>query len=104
VETTELHTILSLPTGIYYANGVKVNVLCFDIRPASKETATREVWYHDYQTNIHHTLKRKPLRFGDLAGIRHKRKKTWHPEKHPERQPPSALFPIPPLTRAGGSH
>jgi len=44
METTELHTILRLPTGIFYANGVKANVLFFDNRPASKETATKEVW------------------------------------------------------------
>jgi type I restriction enzyme M protein len=92
METTELHTILRLPTGIFYANGVKANVLFFDNRPASKETATKDVWYYDYRTNIHHTLKRKPLRLEDLAefiacynpGNRQKRKETWHPEKNPK--------------------
>jgi type I restriction enzyme M protein len=91
METTELHTILRLPTGIFYANGVKANVLFFDNRPAGKDTATKEVWYYDYRTNIHHTLKRKPLRFEDLSdfiacynpGNRHKRKETWHAEKNP---------------------
>jgi type I restriction enzyme M protein len=90
METTELHTILRLPTGIFYANGVKANVLFFDNRPASKATATKEVWYYDYRTNIHHTLKRKPLRLEDLAEFiacynpenRHKRKETWHAEKN----------------------
>jgi type I restriction enzyme M protein len=92
METTELHTILRLPTGIFYANGVKANVLFFDNRPASKETATKEIWYYDYRTNIHHTLKRKPLRFEDLAEFitcynpanRHQRQETWHAEKNPE--------------------
>lgn len=92
METTELHTILRLPTGIFYANGVKANVLFFDNRAASKEVATKEVWYYDYRTNIHHTLKRKPLRFEDLADFiacynpanRHQRTETWHPEKNPE--------------------
>ena len=92
METTELHTILRLPTGIFYANGVKANVLFFDNRSASKNTATHEVWYYDYRTNIHHTLKRKPLRFDDLAEFitcynpenRQKRKATWHPEKNPD--------------------
>lgn len=92
METAELHTILRLLTGIFYANGVKANVLFFDNRPASKETATKEVWYYDYRTNIHHTLKRKPLRVEDLADFiacynpenRHKRKETWHAEKNPE--------------------
>ncbi len=92
METADLHTILRLPTGIFYAQGVKANVLFFDNRPAGKDTATKEVWYYDYRTNIHHTLKRKPLRFEDLADFvacynpenRHKRKETWHAEKNPE--------------------
>ncbi|MDD2219336.1 MAG: N-6 DNA methylase [Desulfoplanes sp.] len=58
METTELHTILRLPTGIFYANGVKANVLFFDNRPAQKEPWTKEVWIYDYRTNIHHTLKK----------------------------------------------
>ena len=66
LETTNLHTILRLPTGIFYAQGVKANVLFFDNQPASKEPWTKEVWYYDYRTNIHHTLKRKPLHLEDL--------------------------------------
>lgn len=92
METTELHTILRLPTGIFYANGVKANVLFFDNRAAQKTSATKEVWYYDYRTNIHHTLKRKPLRLDDLKEFiecynpknRHKRKATWDEEKNPE--------------------
>jgi type I restriction enzyme M protein len=66
LETTDLHTILRLPTGIFYANGVKANVLFFDNQPARAEPWTREVWVYDYRTNIHHTLKKKPLRYEDL--------------------------------------
>jgi type I restriction enzyme M protein len=92
LQTTELHTILRLPTGIFYANGVKANVLFFDNRAASKEPWTREVWYYDYRTNIHHTLKKKPLRFGDLQEFiacynppnRHARKETWDEQGNPE--------------------
>ena len=92
METTDLHTILRLPTGIFYAQGVKANVLFFDNRPAGKDTATKEVWYYDYRTNIHHTLKRKPLRYEDLEDFvkcynpenRKKRQETWHPVKNPE--------------------
>ena len=62
MENTELHTILRLPTGIFYANGVKANVLFFDNQAASPNPWTKEVWYYDYRTNIHHTLKKKPLR------------------------------------------
>ncbi len=85
METTDLHTILRLPTGIFYANGVKANVLLFDNHAASKEPWTKEVWFYDYRTNIHHTLKKKPLRFEDLQDFitcynppnRHERKESW---------------------------
>jgi len=92
LETCDLHTILRLPTGIFYAQGVKANVLFFDNRPAGKSVATKEVWYYDYRTNIHHTLKRNPLRLENLRdfidcyrpGNRHKRKPTWDAEKNPD--------------------
>ncbi len=92
LETTELHTILRLPTGIFYANGVKANVLFFDNHAASKEPWTKEVWIYDYRTNIHHTLKKKPLRFEDLQEFitcynpanRHKRSETWNEQSNPE--------------------
>ena len=85
LETTELHTILRLPTGIFYANGVKANVLFFDGRPSSKEVQTKEVWVYDYRTNVHHTLKKNPLKLEDLKDFitlynpknRNKRKETW---------------------------
>lgn len=92
LENTDLHTILRLPTGIFYANGVKANVLFFDNHEASKDPWTKEVWYYDYRTNIHHTLKKKPMRFDDLADFvqcynpanRHDRTETWHAEDAPE--------------------
>ena len=92
LENTDLHTILRLPTGIFYAHGVKANVLFFDNREASPNPWTKEVWYYDYRTNIHHTLKKKPLRFEDLAEFiqcynpqnRNKRKATWHQDKNPD--------------------
>jgi len=92
METSELHTILRLPTGIFYANGVKANVLFFDNRPALKEPWTREVWIYDYRTNIHHTLKKKPMRFEHLQDFiacinpenRHDRKETWSADTNPE--------------------
>jgi len=46
---------------------VKANVLFFDNKSAAKEPWTKEIWYYDYRTNIHHTLKRKPMRFEDLS-------------------------------------
>jgi type I restriction enzyme M protein len=66
LDTTNLHTILRLPTGIFYANGVKANVLFFDGKPSSKDPWTKEVWVYDYRTNIHHTLKKNPLKLEDL--------------------------------------
>jgi len=92
LETTELHTILRLPTGIFYANGVKANVLFFDNREASKDPWTKDIWFYDYRTNIHHTLKKKPLRFEDLEEFiacynplnRHERKESWDEEANPE--------------------
>jgi len=85
MKTTDLHTILRLPTGVFYAQGVKANVLFFDNKPASKEAHTKEVWFYDYRTNIHHTLKKKPLTTSDLEDFvkvynpqnRHKRTETW---------------------------
>jgi len=92
MENTELHTILRLPTGIFYANGVKANVLFFDNRAASPDPWTKEVWYYDYRTNIHHTLKKKPLRSDDLQDFigcynsenRHQRAETWNEQSNPE--------------------
>ena len=92
LKTAELHTILRLPTGIFYAQGVKANVLFFDNHEASKDPWTKEVWYYDYRTNIHHTLKQKPMPFEHLAEFiecyrpknRHKRKATWNADSNPE--------------------
>lgn len=92
LETTDLHTILRLPTGIFYAQGVKANVIFFDNKPASKEPWTKEIWVYDYRTNIHHTLKRNPLRTEDLQDFvdcykpenRHKRIETFNAESNPE--------------------
>jgi type I restriction enzyme M protein len=66
LETTNLHTILRLPTGIFYKQGVKANVLFFDNKPASKDPWTKEMWFYDFRTNIHFTLKKNPLKLEDL--------------------------------------
>jgi len=88
LETTDLHSILRLPTGIFYAHGVKANVLFFDNKPASKNPWTREVWVYDYRTNIHHTLKKNRMDYEVLIDFvqcynpenRHQRKETWSAE------------------------
>jgi type I restriction enzyme M protein len=62
----DVHTLLRLPTGIFYAQGVKANVLLFDRRPASETASTRTVWVYDLRTNVHFTLKQNPLRYEHL--------------------------------------
>ncbi|MDQ6934370.1 MAG: type I restriction-modification system subunit M [Actinomycetota bacterium] len=58
----DLHTMLRLPTGIFYAQGVKANVLFFDKKPASEQPWTSRLWVFDLRTNQHFTLKQHPLR------------------------------------------
>jgi type I restriction enzyme M protein len=62
----DLHTILRLPTGIFYAQGVKANVLFFQRKPATEIPWTRKVWFYDLRTNVHITLKTNPLKRSDL--------------------------------------
>jgi type I restriction enzyme M protein len=62
----DLHTILRLPTGIFYAQGVKANVVFFDRKPAAADPWTKSTWVYDLRTNMHFTLKTKPLRSADL--------------------------------------
>jgi type I restriction enzyme M protein len=84
LETADLHTILRLPTGIFYAQGVKANVIFFERKAASKQIQTREVWIYDYRTGVKHTLKKNPLRESGLDGFvacynpenRHRREET----------------------------
>jgi type I restriction enzyme M protein len=58
----DVHTLLRLPTGVFYAQGVKANVLFFDRKPASETPSTRAIWVYDLRTNMHFTLKENPLR------------------------------------------
>ena len=84
LERTNLHTILRLPTGIFYANGVKVNVLFLE-----NGKKTKDIWFYDYRTNVHHTLKKHSLQFEHLKGFidcyhsndRNKTNESWSSEK-----------------------
>lgn len=67
LEETNLHTVLRLPTGIFYAQGVKSNVLFFDKKKHREEIGTKEIWFYDYRTNIHHTPKNNPITFKHLS-------------------------------------
>ena len=91
LQTTDLHTILRLPTGIFYKPGVKANVIFFDKRPASPEMQTKNVWIYDLRTNVHFTLKQNPMTDRDLEDFiscynpqnRYERTETWS-EDNPE--------------------
>jgi type I restriction enzyme M protein len=91
METCDLHTILRLPTGLFYAQGVKANVLFFDKKEASTKTHTKKIWFYDLRTNIHFTIKTNPLAEKDLedfvacycADDKSERKETWS-EKNPD--------------------
>ncbi len=84
----DVHTLLRLPTGIFYAQGVKANVLFFDRRAGSDTAATKELWIYDLRTNVHFTLKEHPLSYEDLAEFitcynpqnRYERTETWSGE------------------------
>jgi type I restriction enzyme M protein len=81
----EVHTLLRLPTGLFYAQGVKANVIFFDKKPASETPWTQKLWIYDLRTNQHFTLKTNPLRTDDLkefvtlynAANRNARTATW---------------------------
>jgi type I restriction enzyme M protein len=81
----DVHTLLRLPTGVFYAQGVKANVLFFDRKPASERPWTEKLWIYDLRTNTNLTLKQNPLSREDLAEFvecfhaanRHDRQPTW---------------------------
>lgn len=85
LESNDLHTIIRLPTGIFYKQGVKANVIFFDNKPAAKDPWTKEVWYYDFRTNVHFTLKTNPMKREDLQDFincynpcnRYDRSETW---------------------------
>ena len=78
-----MHTLLRLPTGIFYAQGVKANVLFFDNKPKDGKVHTKGVWIFDLRTNKHFTLKTKPLRFDDLQEFI----AAYHPQNRHQRKP-----------------
>ncbi|TLM98787.1 MAG: SAM-dependent DNA methyltransferase, partial [Actinobacteria bacterium] len=67
LDECDVHTVLRLPTGIFYASGVKANVVFFDRKPPQDSPWTKEVWFYDLRTNMHFSLKKNPLRYEDLA-------------------------------------
>ena len=92
LQECDVHTLLRLPTGIFYAQGVKANVLFFDRKPASETPWTKKLWIYDFRTNINFTLKQNPLTRTDLDEFvelynpanRHDRTPNWDEETNPD--------------------
>jgi type I restriction enzyme M protein len=91
LDEVDLHTILRLPTGIFYAQGVKANVVFLETKREKNSSATKEVWIYDYRTNVHHTPKKNILKLESLDDFikcyspsdRNNRIETWS-EKNPQ--------------------
>lgn len=91
LQQCDVHTLLRLPTGVFYAQGVKANVLFFDNKPGREQPWTTELWVYDLRTNMHFTLKQNPLQRSDLDDFvacynpenRRDRTPTWS-EENPE--------------------
>jgi type I restriction enzyme M protein len=81
LKQADVHTLLRLPTGIFYAQGVKANVLFFDRKPASEKPWTTKLWIYDLRTNQHFTLKENSLKRSDLDDF----VACYHPENRHER-------------------
>ena len=82
LETCDVHTLLRLPTGIFYAQGVKANVVFFDAKPKDGKIHTKGVWIYDLRTNKHFTLKTRQLAYEDLQDF----VACYHPANRHERQ------------------
>ncbi len=89
----DCHTLLRLPTGLFYAQGVKANVLFFENKPAQEKAWTKKLWVYDLRTNKHFTLKTNPLKRADLDEFvilykpgepREKRRENWSEDKKPD--------------------
>jgi type I restriction enzyme M protein len=82
LKQADVHTLLRLPTGIFYAQGVKANVLFFDRKPAAEKPWTDKLWIYDLRTNKHFTLKENPLKRTDLDDF----VACYNPKNHHERK------------------
>ncbi len=85
-----VHTLLRLPTGVFYAQGVKANILFFERKPASERPWTEKLWIYDLRTNKHFTLKTNPLRYEDLQDFI----KSYNPDNIHDRKPSERFKPF----------
>jgi type I restriction enzyme M protein len=82
LKQADVHTLLRLPTGIFYAQGVKANVLFFERKPAQEKPWTEKLWIYDLRTNLHFTLKESTLKRTDLDDF----VKCYNPKNRHERK------------------
>jgi type I restriction enzyme M protein len=82
MQECDVHTLLRLPTGVFYAQGVKANVLFFDRKPANEKPWTEKLWIYDLRTNQHFTLKINTLKYEDMADFI----KCYNPDNRFERK------------------
>jgi len=78
----DFHTLLRLPTGLFYAKGVKANVMFFQKKGKNEKAATEKLWIYDLRTNYHFTLKTNPLKYEDLKDFI----KCYNPENRFDRK------------------
>ena len=91
LQKCRVHTLVRLPTGIWYSPGVKANVIFFDKKEGRAEAWTDRLWVYDLRTNMHFTLKQSPIQRKDFdefvecyrAGRQHERAEIWS-EANPE--------------------
>ena len=89
LQQCDVHTLLRLPTGIFYKPGVKANVIFFDRKAPQEKAWTSKLWVYDFRTNKHFTPKQNTLRRAEFEefialfkpGAIHKRKATWAEDK-----------------------
>ncbi|PKM18833.1 MAG: DNA methyltransferase [Gammaproteobacteria bacterium HGW-Gammaproteobacteria-15] len=82
LSSCDVHTILRLPTGIFYANGVKANVVFFDNAAQNDKVHTKGIWFYDLRTNKHFTLKQRPMVLSDLKDFI----QCYNPENRHKRE------------------
>jgi type I restriction enzyme M protein len=80
LDECDVHTLLRLPSGIFYAQGVKANVLFFDNKNTS-QPRTEKLWIYDLRTNNHFTLRTKQLTYEDLQDFI----KCYNPKNRSDR-------------------
>jgi type I restriction enzyme M protein len=86
LQQCEVHTLLRLPTGIWYSPGVKANVLFFDKKPRTRALATKDIWVYDLRSNKKFSVRQSPIEADDLTDFIHcysaddpsQRKETAH--------------------------